>query len=232
MIRPWSSLIARKCAWCASRPLVSAIGTVPVADAGDLRKFLHREHLVKEDVIRRHVVDRILPGRQHAADLIFPVGPRVLAPEVVGPEKAALQQILPEIHDFLFVEVDAARLGHHQDRAVKHFGLTEVQQKTFRFAVLVHADRRPRELRQPDREIFVSARKIHVPARAVAVGSVPEHQTAELIAAVEIFELRVLERSPVEALSSAASAELCGTRRREQQDGGQCDGDGAPRHCL
>jgi hypothetical protein len=116
--------------------------------------------------------------------------------------------------------------------AIGYFGLAEVQQETFRFAVLVHADRRSRELRKADREIFVSARKVDVPARAVAVGSVPEHQTAELIAAVEIFELRVLEGPPVEALSSAAAAKLRGAGRRQQQDGGQCDGDRAPRHCL
>ena len=47
-------------------------------------------------MVARHVDDRILVRREHFANLGLPDVPRVGAPEVVHPEKAALQQVGPE----------------------------------------------------------------------------------------------------------------------------------------
>ena len=58
---------------------------------------LHLELRVEQRVVRRQLDDRVLVGREHAAQLRFPPLPRVVAPEVVGPEEAALQQVVAQL---------------------------------------------------------------------------------------------------------------------------------------
>ena len=57
-------------------------------------------------------------GRKRLRDLSGPVGKRVLAPEVIDPEKAALEQVVAQLRGFGLVEERAARLGHHHERTV------------------------------------------------------------------------------------------------------------------
>ena len=57
----------------------------------------------------RHVDDRVFRGRQRLADLARPHVPRPGAPEVVGPQEAALQQVLAQALGFLRTEVGVAR---------------------------------------------------------------------------------------------------------------------------
>ncbi len=53
----------------------------------------------------------ILLGRQHAADLILPVLPRVRPPEVVGPQEAALQEVFPQPGGMSLGESNRAGIG-------------------------------------------------------------------------------------------------------------------------
>ena len=41
----------------------------------------------------RQILDWVFVRRQHAADLIDPVGPRITSPEVIDPQEAALLQV-------------------------------------------------------------------------------------------------------------------------------------------
>jgi hypothetical protein len=57
-------------------------------------------------------------GIHRLPQLTDPPAPGILAPEIIGPEKAALLEIQPRLRRFLVVERGAAGLGHHHERTV------------------------------------------------------------------------------------------------------------------
>ena len=71
-------------------------------------------------MVERELDDRILRRRQHLANLALPDLPRVAAPEIVGPEEAALQQVVAQVAP----TSSSAKIGgpdfrHHDERALE-----------------------------------------------------------------------------------------------------------------
>ncbi len=153
---------------------------IPVADPRDLRDLLDVVEHVKQRVVERHVDQRIVARRQRLADLVHPVLERVVAPEVVRPEKSTFLQILAQPCRLVIVEVGAARLGHHDERASRQrVGVGEPHQRVVEVAVRCAADGRARQLGEAERQVLVRARPVHRPAGAVAVRGIAEHDAAE-----------------------------------------------------
>src|SRR6188472_3686320 len=103
-------------------------------------------------MVRHQVENRKLVRRECLAQLPHPPAPRVLAPEVVRPEKAALFQIEAQRGGFLVVKADAARLRHHHERTVEQLLVGEPYEEMFRFAARISTDVRLRQLRQAKRK--------------------------------------------------------------------------------
>src|SRR5688572_2502117 len=74
-----------------------AAGTAPREDAGHLLDLGDVEQRVSDGIAWRDIDNREL--RQYSRDLIGPLIPRACAPEVVHPEKPALQQVLSQALD-------------------------------------------------------------------------------------------------------------------------------------
>jgi hypothetical protein len=103
---------------CRRSTFGCAVASVPVADAGDLLEALDRKYLMEDRVVERQFDDRKGRRRQRLAQLVLPHIPGVLAPEIVGPQKPAAQQIVLQVGGLQLVKVGATRLGHHDERAV------------------------------------------------------------------------------------------------------------------
>src|SRR6267143_5684910 len=85
----------------------AAAGAQPEVDRRDLRQLPNVVKDVKDRMIRRHVGERELTGRQRLPDLVFPVRPRILPPEIVGPQEAAADQVVVQVLRFLVAEIRA-----------------------------------------------------------------------------------------------------------------------------
>ena len=70
-------------------------------------------------MLHRQIDDRYSAARESLANLLFPDFPRVLAPEVIGPQEAALEQIVAEPFRLGGVEEGRAHFGHHDERALE-----------------------------------------------------------------------------------------------------------------
>ena len=73
---------------------------------------------MEQRMIDRQIDDRKRVRRQHLADLVFPHLPGILAPEVVGPEKPAAEEVIAQMRGFVLVKVGVPHLGHHDERAL------------------------------------------------------------------------------------------------------------------
>src|SRR5262245_45710818 len=78
--------------------------------------------------------------RQRLPQLPYPPAPRVFAPEVIGPEEAALFKVETQLRRFLVVEGGPARLGHHDERTIEQRGIGQLDEQMVRFSRLVLAD--------------------------------------------------------------------------------------------
>jgi len=92
--RPSWSTMARVRLRAVRAPLGRRAGSQPEADVGDLRRVPHDELRPEHRVVWR------LKG---LADFLRPRVPREGAPEIVDPEKFALEQILTQPRGFPFV---------------------------------------------------------------------------------------------------------------------------------
>ena len=113
---------------------------------------------------RSRSTHRILRRPAAPAASRFAAVPRALAPEVVGPEKSALEQVLAQVRHLLLVEDQAARLGHHDERAPEERRSVSWQHEVTGFAARRRCSRGSRQLRQAKREVDVGARVVHAPA--------------------------------------------------------------------
>ena len=67
-----------------------------------------------------------------------------------------LQQVVVQVLRLLVVQVGAARLGHHHERAMEDLRRLQAEEQRLRFVRLVHRDGRPRQLGQADGEVAFS----------------------------------------------------------------------------
>ena len=85
----------------------------PRTDRWDLFDVMNLVEHVKQRVVERDVDDRIALGRQRLGDFARPDAERILAPEIVRPQEAALEHVVVKLPGFGLVEVRAAWFGHH-----------------------------------------------------------------------------------------------------------------------
>ena len=136
-------------------------------DAGNLRHALEVEHGVVDRVVGRHVHNRIVGFGKDFADLVLPDLPGVRPPEVVHPEKAALQEIGPEPGRILLAEVQTSDLLHQDHGTAVELVVGEPHDQMVGLARGVEADADFGQLGEPDREIDVGERVIGEPTPAV-----------------------------------------------------------------
>src|ERR1700704_757471 len=141
---------------------------------------------VKQGMLERHVDNRISLGWKRLRDFSSPVAEGELAPEIVGPEKAALEHVVAQLPGFGFVEERTARFGHHHERTVIEQRIGQSDDDMLIAVFRVAADGRRGELREPERQVDVGSRVIDAPAVAVAVRGVPKEDAAEEKVAVEV----------------------------------------------
>src|SRR5204863_3391008 len=92
------------------RTVVAALGGAsthasPRTDGRNLDDPLHIELLMEERMVEWHINDRKFGWWQRLADFARPHLPRPAAPEIIGPEEAAFQQVLTQSRRFLRAEV-------------------------------------------------------------------------------------------------------------------------------
>ena len=92
-------------------------GAGPEVNRRDLRQLADVVEHVKNRVLHRKILDGELAAWQRLSQLVLPVIPRVFAPEIVGPQKAAVLEIGAQSCGFVLVEIGAARFGKHRERA-------------------------------------------------------------------------------------------------------------------
>ena len=199
--------MARACGVALSAPRSgrAAAHRGPTANRRNLRNLVHVKERVKHHVAERHVDDRILaPLRENLPHFTHPVLPRVRAPRIVHPEKSALEHVVAQRLGLFGLEVRAAELAHHDERAIEQLGIGGHDHVVVRRAGLVEVDRRLGELRQPDGEILIGARVIHAPAAAVAVVGLAIRQPAEREVAGEAVRVGPAGRRLIAVTSAAA----------------------------
>ena len=198
MMRSWLSTIARDVHVALSAPRSDVPPPLPSCRLLEsAAPILHLELRPEQRVVQRHVDDRILATAGAPCASRAPTTPTRSAPEIVGPEESALQQILAQPFGFLVVEVDAPTsvimMNGHWNSVSSVSRMSEV----VRVARRRPADRCLGEFGQPDREVDVGARPVHVPVAAVAARIVAEHDPAELEGAVEVGGARDAERAEI-----------------------------------
>jgi hypothetical protein len=129
--------------------------------------------------------------------------PGVFAPEIVGPQKTALQQVLTQPGRLLGGEVRRADLGHHDERTIEQGGVRQIENEVIRLARRIDADDRLGQLRKPDRQVDVGSRIVHRPAAAVAVAAAGKHHAAEVEGSVEALGRRTADGLEETAASAA-----------------------------
>ena len=113
-------------------------------------------------------------------------------------------------------------LSHHDELAVKELRLLKVDQQMPGRAVAVLTDRRLRQFRESDREVFVRAREIDVPAASVAVRRRVENDAAELKRAVEVVDRGISHGARrIEAATSASATTTLKKRGHHHNRNGQ-----------
>src|SRR5262245_55919358 len=192
-----------------------APGAEKEIDRRNLRDFLDLELCVEHRMVERQIEDRKFGRWQCLPQLAHPPAPRVLAPEVISPQKAALFEVKTQLRSFVVVEADPAWLGHHDERTIEERRIGQLNEQMFRFARLILADVGLGELGQTEREINVGARIIDAPASAVALEGIAKNDAAEVKAAVEILRRRGT-RAEAEPAASA-KLRVGGHRHTEQR---------------
>ena len=119
----------------------------PHADRRNLREVLHVVQHVEQRVLERQVDDRIGRRRQRLAHLVLEHLERVVAPEIVSPEKAAAQQVIAQARRLLIVHVERAGLRHHDERALRHLRIGQPQHDVLEVGDRIAADVRCGQLR-------------------------------------------------------------------------------------
>ena len=127
----------------------------------------------------RHLRQREVRRGQRFPDFVLPVIERVVAPEIIGPQKPAVEQVIAQVRRFFDAEVRAARLRHHEERTVIDLGIGQPVDAVIEVAGQVAADGSGGELGESITEILVGARPVDGPSAAVAVHRVVEHDAAE-----------------------------------------------------
>src|SRR5262245_53961857 len=125
--------------------------------------------------------------RQRFPQLPHPPVPRVLAPEVVSPEEAALFEVETQLRGFFVVEAGSAGFRHHHERTIEQRRIRQLDEQMVRFSGLVLADMGLGELGKAKRKIDVRARVVDAPASAVALEGVAKDDAAEMKTSVEIL---------------------------------------------
>src|SRR5207253_2749467 len=106
--------------------------------------------------------------------------PRIRTPEVVRPQKTALEQVVAKMRRFHSADRRRPDFRHHDERTVEHLGIGELDQQWTRFSADVAAYGGLGQLGQPNRQVDVSARVVHAPvAAAVTAWIAAERDAAE-----------------------------------------------------
>ncbi len=114
------------------------------------------------------------------------------APEIVRPEKPALQEVLPQVRDLLVGELRRARVLDRHDRTVEQELVVGAQDEMVRLAVGILADAGLRQLREADHEVDVGVGIVGPPSlTAVRPAHLPVVQAAEVERPVEALRRRV-----------------------------------------
>jgi hypothetical protein len=187
----------------------AAAAAQPESDRCNLRHAADVEDGTEERMVLRQVLRGVLRRRQRLADLLRPHFPGVLAPEVIGPEKAALQQVIAQRLRLRVVEIRGADFRHHDERTLVERRIGEPDHDVLWILRSGEADRRLGQLGEPDRHIDVGARKIDAPPAAVAGAVRAECDAAELPRPVEVFGDRRPHAEP--AAPAAAPLRLAGS---------------------
>ena len=108
------------------------------------------EERVIDGVVLGQIHNGVLRLRKCLPNLVGPPLPRVAAPEIVGPEKPAFQEIDPQLRCLLFAEVRASRLCHHDERTLEELRVCETDNDMSGIAFYVQGHRRLGHLGQPE----------------------------------------------------------------------------------
>src|SRR5688572_30779127 len=168
-------------------------------------------------MIRSDRLDREILLRQDALDLLDPLPPRLLAPEVVHPDEAALEQVLAQPLHLLVAEPRGADVLHLDKRALEQLVVGEPDDEVIRLAVAGLADAGLGQLGEPDREVDVGRGVIRPPALAACLTAIAViHAAAEIEVAVEAVSGGKARLGPAEAAAPEPAQILRGHGGRER----------------
>ena len=193
-----------------------AARTQPVPNRRDLRDAAaDGEDRSEQRMVVRQILRRELPRRQRLAELLGPRFPGPLAPEVIGPQEAALQQVAAQRLGLRIGDVGGANLRHHDERALEERRIGQLDDEVLRLLRSREPDGGLGQLRQADRHVDVGTGEVDAPPAAVAVAILAKRDAAELPRAVEIFGNR---RPHAESTAAAAAALRFTCRDQRKED--------------
>src|SRR6185295_5653508 len=97
----------------------AAAAAAPERDIGHLAHFFDDEERLPDLMRRRQLDDRILLGRQHAADLLVPLLTSPRAPVVGREDEAALLEILAQLDHLIVGEARGAAVFDEDVRTLE-----------------------------------------------------------------------------------------------------------------
>src|SRR5262245_51847043 len=138
-------------------------------------------------MIRRNVLD--LVTGQDSRELGLPVLERRLPPEIIGPEKTALQEIVAQAKHLRLAELRGARVLDGDEGTPEQLFVVGVHDETIWLTAGLKADARLRQLREADAEVGVGVGIVGPPA--LAAGLAPDGCVEEAAEAERAVEARV-----------------------------------------
>ena len=100
---------------------VQSAGSIPVLDGGDLGDAVHRVQRVEQDVVLGYRADRVFG--EDRVDLPGPHLPGEVPPEVVDPQEAPLQEVVPQGVLFFRGESHRPHVRCEDEGAIEQVGL-------------------------------------------------------------------------------------------------------------
>ena len=204
--------------WLSSRSEVLT-RILPEADRRNLCHAFHVVEHVKDRMPQGNIDHRKLARGQRLSDLRLPDVPRVLAPEIIDPEKSTLDEIVVQMRRILRIQIQRADLLHDDDPTPVQLVVAEVDDRVVVPAARIAAHRRLRQLGESVGQVLVGLRVVGRPVSADALRMPLAHGAA-------VLERAVVRRIGWQAIRGPAEAsELRGGR------GGEADRDeqSAPR---
>ena len=133
------------------------------AQTRHLRHLLDIKHNVKQLVIQRNIHQRKFIGRQHLRNLVLPISPCIIPPEIIHQQKTTTQQIIAQPLLLGHTQSHPPHLEHINKRILKHLGIIETHNHMLKPPIFCAIDIERCNLRQPQRKILIRLGIIHRP---------------------------------------------------------------------